>query len=277
MNIRKGLLTIFGATALILGAQVTPASAQIETSIGTFSPTIAVTSNYLFRGISQTDRRPAMQAGLEYGYTVGMFTPYLGTFISNVQFPDGSGGYLRQRTELDWYGGLRVSPIDKLTLDVGAIAYTYPRNTVDKLPNAQGVGAPQWNEVYGKASYDFGIAKLVGSIYYTSAFSAASGTGWYYEAGADVPLPLWELTLAGRLGRQTIDKNANFGFPDYTTWNLGVSRDFFGFVVAATYSDTSISRNASLGRDITGAGATITNDNYKLTNDQFVLSITKAF
>jgi len=277
MNIRKGLPTIFGATALILGATVTPVSAQIETSVGTFSPTIAVTSNYLFRGISQTDRNPALQAGLEYGYTVGMFTPYLGTFISTVRFPDGAGGRLRQHVELDLYGGLRVTPIENLTLDVGTISYMYPRNTVDKLPNAQGVGSPQWNEVYGKAAYDFGVAKVVGSVYYTSAFTAASGTGWYYEAGADVPLPIWDLTASARVGRQTVDKNANFGFPDYTTWNLGVSRDFFGFLVAATYSDTNIKKGATLGSDINNANATLNQENYKLTNNQFVLSLTKAF
>ncbi len=277
MNIRKGLLTIFGATALILGAQVTPVSAQIETSVGTFSPTIAVTSNYLFRGISQTDRNPALQAGLEYGYTVGMFTPYLGTFISNVQFPNGSFGSLRQRVELDLYGGVRFTPTDKLTLDGGMIRYMYPRNTVDSEPNPQGVGNPAWTEVYGKAAYDFGFAKAVASVYYTSAFSAASGTGWYYEGGADVPLPFFELTAIGRVGRQTIERNANFGFPDYTTWNLGLSRDVLGFLVTGTYSDTNIKKGASLGRDINNANQTIVNDNQKLAKGTFVLSVTKAF
>lgn len=277
MNIRKGLLTIFGATALILGANVTPVSAQIETSVGTFSPTINFTTNYLFRGISQTERNPAAQAGLEYGYTVGMFTPYLGTFISNVQFPNGSFGSLRQRVELDLYGGVRVTPIDKLTLDVGAINYMYPRNTVDSEPNPQGVGNPQWTEVYGKVAYDFGFAKAVGSVYYTSAFSAASGTGWYYEAGADVPLPFFELTAIGRVGRQTIERNANFGFPDYTTWNLGLSRDVLGFLVTGTYSDTNIKKGVSLGSDITGAASTFSNENRKLTKGTFVLSVMKAF
>ncbi len=277
MNIRKGLLTIFGATALILGAQVTPVSAQIETSVGTFSPTIAVTSNYLFRGISQTERGPAVQAGLEYGYTVGMFTPYLGTFISNVQFPNGSFGSLRQRVELDLYGGVRFTPTDKLTLDGGMIRYMYPRNTVDSEPNPQGVGNPAWTEVYGKAAYDFGFAKAVASVYYTSAFSAASGTGWYYEGGADVPLPFFELTAIGRVGRQTIERNANFGFPDYTTWNLGLSRDVLGFLVTGTYSDTNIKKGAALGRDINNANQTIANDNQKLAKGTFVLSVTKAF
>jgi uncharacterized protein (TIGR02001 family) len=277
MNIRKGLLTIFSAFALILGANVTPASAQIETSVGTFSPTITVTSNYLFRGISQTERGPAAQASLEYGYTLGMFTPYVGSFISNVSFPDGNLGQLRQRMEIDLYGGVRFEPIEKLIFDAGIISYTYPTNTVDKNPNPQGVGNPQWTEVYGKASYDFGLAKLVGSVFYTSAFSAASGTAWYYEGGADVPLPFFELTAFGRVGRQTVERNANYGFPDYTTWNLGLSRDVLGFLVSGAYSDTNIKKNAALGRDINNANQNITNDNQKLAKGTFVLTVSKAF
>ncbi|MCA3266683.1 MAG: hypothetical protein ING19_11505, partial [Azospirillum sp.] len=96
--IRNGLMAIFGATALVLGA-VNPAAAQIETNYGVFAPSVTVTSNYLFRGISQTERGAAAQGNLEYSYPAGMVTPYVGSFISNVQFPDGSFGQLRQRLE----------------------------------------------------------------------------------------------------------------------------------------------------------------------------------
>jgi uncharacterized protein (TIGR02001 family) len=272
----KGLLAIFGATALILGA-ANPAAAQIETAYGTITPSVTVTSNYLFRGISQTERGPAAQGAIEYSYTVGMVTPYVGSFISNVQFPDGSFGALRQRLEVDFVGGVRIEPIDKFVLDFGAITYLYPTNTVDKNPNPQGVGNPQWTEVFGKASYDFGLAKLVGSVFYTTAFSAASGRGVYFEGGADVPLPFFDLTAIGRVGRQTIERNANFGFPDYTTWNLGLSRDVLGFLVTGMYSDTDVKRGAALGADINRVSQTITEENRKLTKGTFVLSVTKTF
>jgi hypothetical protein len=52
-----------------------PAKAQIETSIGTFSPYIAGTTNYVFRGLSQTRKDPALQAGGEYTKEFGAFTP----------------------------------------------------------------------------------------------------------------------------------------------------------------------------------------------------------
>ena len=274
--IRNGLMAIFGATALVLGA-VNPAAAQIETNYGVFAPSVTVTSNYLFRGISQTERGAAAQGNLEYSYPAGMVTPYVGSFISNVQFPDGSFGQLRQRLEVDFFGGVRIEPVQKFILDFGAITYLYPTNTVDKNPNPQGVGNPQWNEVYGKASYDFGLAKMVASVFYTSQFSAASGKGVYVEGGADVPLPFLDLTAIGRVGRQTIERNANFGFPDYTTWNLGLSREVLGFVVTGMYSDTDVKRGASLGRDINRANQTITEENRKLTKGTFVLSVAKNF
>ena len=274
--IRNGLMAIFGATALVLGA-VNPAAAQIETNYGVFAPSVTVTSNYLFRGISQTERGAAAQGNLEYSYPAGMVTPYIGSFISNVQFPDGSFGQLRQRLEVDFFGGVRIEPVQKFILDFGAITYLYPTNTVDKNPTPQGVGNPQWNEVYGKASYDFGLAKMVASVFYTSQFSAASGKGVYVEGGADVPLPFLDLTAIGRVGRQTIERNANFGFPDYTTWNLGLSREVLGFVVTGMYSDTDVKRGASLGQDINRANQTITEENRKLTKGTFVLSVAKNF
>ena len=274
--IRNGLMAIFGATALVLGA-VNPAVAQIETNYGVFAPSVTVTSNYLFRGISQTERGAAAQGNLEYSYPAGMVTPYVGSFISNVQFPDGSFGQLRQRLEVDFFGGVRIEPVQKFILDFGAITYLYPTNTVDKNPTPQGVGNPQWNEVYGKASYDFGLAKMVASVFYTSQFSAASGKGVYVEGGADVPLPFLDLTAIGRVGRQTIERNANFGFPDYTTWNLGLSREVLGFVVTGIYSDTDVKRGASLGQDINRANQTITEENRKLTKGTFVLSVAKNF
>jgi uncharacterized protein (TIGR02001 family) len=273
---RKDLLASFGAIALIVGAAM-PAAAQIETSVGTFAPSVTVTTNYLFRGISQTERGPAVQGNLEYSYGIGMVTPYVGSFISNVQFPDGSFGALRQRLEVDFFGGVRIEPVDKFVLDFGAITYLYPTNTVDKNPTPQGVGNPQWTEVYGKASYDFGLVKLVGSVFYTAHFSAASGKGVYVESGADVPLPFFDLTAIGRIGRQTIERNANFGFPDYTTWNLGLSREVLGFIVTGMYSDTNVKRGAALGADINRVNQTITEENRKLTKGTFVLSVARNF
>ncbi|MBL8806851.1 MAG: hypothetical protein JNN22_08405 [Rhodospirillales bacterium] len=280
---------LFGAVAAFFGiaAAGNPVQAQIETSFGTFAPMVAGTSNYIFRGISQSRKGPAVQAGLEYTYEIGSLTPYLGTFISSTKFPSNNTpagtSNIRQPRELDLYGGLRwKTPLSGLALDLGFISYIYPGNTADQNvgggPNTY--GNPQWNEVYGKFSYDFGLATAVGSLFYASDFSYGAGKGVYYEGGFDVPLPLSFLGSA-RVGRQTIDRNATWGTPDYTTWNVGLSRDMewpFAYTAALVYSDTNIKRGASLGFDNVGnANPTLGSDTYEQTKGQISFTLSKKF
>jgi uncharacterized protein (TIGR02001 family) len=275
--IRKGLLAIFGATALIMGAS-NPAAAQIETGFGTFTPTATITSNYIFRGISQSNKSPAVQGNLEWTYGIGQFTPYLGAFASNVRFPGadttGREPYYAQRVELDLFGGVRYEPIEKLILDVGFISYIYPGQEADRRATASITplaGSPQWNEVYGKVSYDFGLATAVGSFFYTPAFQAAAGSATYLEGGLDIPVP-FEFTLSGRVGRQNIQRNVNFGWPDYTTWNVSLAREIIGFTLAGGYSDTNIKRTAQIGNNTTIAG-----DSYSIARGQFFFSVSRKF
>jgi len=281
---------LFGAIATLFGISFasTPAQAQIETSFGNFAPSVIATSNYIFRGLSQSKREPALQANLEYTYPVGDFTPYLGAFASTVRFPANNtpagSQTIRQHLELDLFGGVRyATPLAGLTLDAGFISYTYPNNTADSTSAGVGpntYGNPQWNEVYGKFAYDFGIATGVGSVFYAKDFSYAGGKAWYYEGGFDVPLP-YAFLLSGRVGRQTIENNYSFGAPDYTTWNVGLARDFeapFTFTLAAVYSDTNIKKGSSLGFDkVANAAGTLQPDAYEQTKGQVAFSFIKKF
>lgn len=281
---------IFGAIATLFGISIasTPAQAQIETSFGTFAPTVTATTNYIFRGLSQSKKGPALQGNLEYTYAIGDFTPYLGAFASNTRFPANNtpagSQTIRQHLEVDLFGGVRyATPLAGLTLDAGFISYTYPNNTADSTSGGIGpntYGNPQWNEVYGKFAYDFGLATAVGSVFYAKDFSYASGKGVYYEGGFDVPLP-YDFLLSGRVGRQTIEYNWAFGAPDYTTWNVGLARDFdvpFTFTLAALYSDTNIKKGSSLGFDRIGnTNGVLQPDAYEQTKGQVSFSFIKKF
>jgi len=101
---------ITAISALIL-AGVLPAAAQAE-----FSANIAATSNYVWRGATQTDDGAAIQGGIDYAHDSGF---YLGTWASNVDF--GGGG----EAEWDLYGGYAGEAGD-LGYDVGLIYYAYP-------------------------------------------------------------------------------------------------------------------------------------------------------
>ena len=86
-------LTPFGGLAAICAIFVgTPAMAQDKSPIpGTFSANVALTSEYLFRGLSQNDDAPAIQGGFDYEVEVAKpVSLYAGAWGSNVDFNEAS-------------------------------------------------------------------------------------------------------------------------------------------------------------------------------------------
>ena len=103
----------------------------------TIAGNFGLVSDYRFRGASQTNNMPALQGGFDFSHKSGA---YMGTWLSNVSQWANAGG----SQEIDYYGGYKFS-VGPVGLDIGAIAYTYPKNTA-ATPNAT-------NEFYIGASY----------------------------------------------------------------------------------------------------------------------------
>ncbi|HEX7931403.1 MAG TPA: TorF family putative porin, partial [Sphingomicrobium sp.] len=94
---------------------------------GELTFTLSLTSDYTFRGISQTDSGPAIQGTVDYAYMfrdeIGI---YAGLFGSNVDFDETSGpGVNRASAEFDLYGGIKGT-ISGVTWQLGYIYYAYP-------------------------------------------------------------------------------------------------------------------------------------------------------
>ena len=107
------------ALACALGtALVSTGQALAEESPHSLSANIAGTTNYMFRGISQTGNSPAVQGGFDYEYTP--FGLYLGVWGSNVK----SSGFGGASLELDIYGGWAPT-WDKFGLDIGITGDAY--------------------------------------------------------------------------------------------------------------------------------------------------------
>lgn len=186
------ILTITGAAlALALAAQSAHAQ-SVETSTS-----VAVTSDYVFRGFSQSDEGVALQAGSEISYN-GF---YGGLWGSTVDFGDDTDA------EVDLYGGYRTS-LGAIDFDFGAIAYFY-------------VGAPAASdydliEFKAAASTTFDSLTLGASLYYSPDFFGVDEEAFYYEAKAAYELAGgW--SISGAVGQQTLDVS-----DDYATWNVGV-------------------------------------------------------
>ena len=111
----KKLLPAALATSLFAGA--TAAQAEMEVSAN-----VALTTDYKFRGISQSDESPALQGGFDLGFDNGM---YVGTWASSVDF-DTNGDGFDGSLELDYYVGWGGDISDSVGVDVGILYYSYP-------------------------------------------------------------------------------------------------------------------------------------------------------
>ena len=222
----------FAAIVLVAGSASADPLVEQKAVPGTFSANIALTSEYLFRGISQTDDAPAIQGGLDYEVGLGDsgVKGYLGIWGSNVDFNEGDADGATM--EADLYGGLR-GDLGKTGIgwDLGFIYYAYPG--ADSSLNYNFV------EVQGALSYDFGPAAASLSLNYSPDNFGESGDAYYTKLGVDVPVGKY-LTLSAYGARQMIDKEAVFGAPDYWEWNFSGAVNVAGFDLSLAYSDTDI-------------------------------------
>ena len=231
------LSSLGGVAAICTLLAATPALAQEKSMIpGTFSANVALTSEYLFRGLSQTDDGPALQGGFDYEVNVAKpVAVYAGVWASNVDFGEAStvdGANI----EIDLYGGLKGNFGDTgFSWNAGFIYYAYPG--ADSSLNYD-----FW-EIQGAVGYDFGVAAVTGSLNYSPENFGKSGDASYYKLAVDVPVPAVKgLSFSGYVAKQYIDKTAVFGTADYVEWNLGVTYNVLGwFDASINYSDTDVS------------------------------------
>lgn len=209
-------IRVFPAVSAMAFAAVFGAAAPAFADDVAFN--VSVTSDYVFRGLTQTDKDPAIQGGVDFSTDSGW---YGGAWASNVDFGDSTDA------EVDIYGGY-TTEAGGFAWDFGAIAYTY-------------VGAPDGVsydtvELKAAASRAIGPATFGGAIYWSPDSWGVDGTQTYYEFNAAYALND-KIELSGAIGRQTYDPGA-----DYTTWNLGGTyalTDKLGLDVR--YHDTNIS------------------------------------
>ena len=187
------------------------------------SGNVAVTSDYAFRGISQTLEEPAIQGGIDLEHPIGL---YLGTWGSSLNFGEDMP---RAQVELDVYGGFGFSAAELFDVDLGVIYYGYPGSEDRGYDFIEfGLGASR-----SFSMLDGGV-----SASYSPDYFGGSGESWYYALDLGIPISL--LTLSGSVGHQTIEDNAVFGTPDYTNWTLGVGVGLAGFDLSGQYVDTDI-------------------------------------
>lgn len=190
------------------------------------SGSVAVTSDYVFRGITQNDEHPAFQGTLSFGQSTG---PYLNLWGSNVDFNDGDQANL----ELDLSVGYKWS-WGPVSFDTGAIYYAYP-GANDSLDY------DYWESKLA-ASAPVGPVTVTGSVFVSPDYFASSDTAVYINGVVSVPLFSTGITANAAIGSQSIDDETAFGVADYTDWTGGLSYTWEKFTFSITYYNTDLSK-----------------------------------
>jgi len=208
------LALALSATALPVLAEEAPAPAD------PLSFNVSATTDYRYRGISQTRLKPALQGGADYALPAGF---YIGTWASTIKWIKDGGG--DAQVEIDLYGGYKTELAKDLALDVGLLQYVYPSNKLHPSANTLEVyGALTLGVVTAKASYStsnlFGFADSKGSVYLDLTANFDLGDG---------------MTLTPHVGHQSVKNGKAYSYTDYA---VTLAKDFSGIVVSGTLIGT---------------------------------------
>jgi uncharacterized protein (TIGR02001 family) len=202
----------------------------------TFTGNVSLTSQYVFRGLTQTNRKPAIQGGFDYGHSSGL---YAGLWASNVSWVDDAaetaGADVSSSLEIDIYAGYKGSITSDIGFDVGVLHYNYPGSYPD------GWVKPNTTELYGALSWKWLTFKASYSLSDTFGVDDAKGTQ-YYDLTAAYPVND-QLTLIGHVGHQkyrgSIGGVSNDDLFTYTDWKLELAYALEGgWTIGAAYTDT---------------------------------------
>ena len=275
-------------------AQATPATAPA--SPHTFTANVGLVSDYLFRGISQTRGKPALQGGADYSHSSGL---YAGVWGSNIKWVSDAQN-VSVPVEVDLYGGYKNAFAGgDWNYDVGYIAYTYggskdvPLSPSAKADTQEVYGALGWKWLTAKYSYSTS-RNFIG--WYGGPAGANSGTvanptrtdtrgSGYLELNAAYDLgDGWGIT--GHIGTQKVANYQAVGQTDasYSDYKIGATKDLGFGVLGLAYSTTSVKGtcNASGGTSaycwgVYNSGSNTTGGFRNMAQGQAVLSFSKTF
>jgi uncharacterized protein (TIGR02001 family) len=265
------------AIAALLAAQLAdaqtaaPAAPKAPEPDYTVSYNLGVTSDYRYRGLSQSRLKPALQGGIDYANKNGF---YLGTWASTISWIKDTG---RAQTpvvdtgstavEIDIYGGYKAKVNEDVTLDFGALQYWYPGN---KLASVSGSSNANTFEFYGAVTVGVVTAKYSrsqGNLFgagLTTGTTSTKGSG-YLDLSATFELSNG-YSLVPHIGSQTVANTPNSSYTDYS---LTLNKDFNGLVLSGAVVGTKTKNN--------GAYVSTAPDGKNLGKGAFVVSLKKNF
>jgi uncharacterized protein (TIGR02001 family) len=205
-----------------LAAAVTTPAAAAEVAGGDLSANVGVVTNYLFRGVTQTDDKPAVQGGIDWAHSSGF---YVGTWLSNVDFEgdftdeQGRTGTFDANYELDLYAGYDFDLGDDWSLGLNGIYYAYPDSEIAGDVTSDDDEDIDYAEVGVSGGWRFLSAAVQYTVWGDVDDGAFTDGDLHYSGGAEFDIGNG-FSLAANIGYYDFD-----AADEYTHWHIGVSKD----------------------------------------------------
>ena len=287
------------ASASVFAAD-TPANPEDTSATSPIAANVTVVNDYRYRGISQSNFKPAIQGGFDYAHESGF---YIGNWNSSISWISdaygqngsvgGNGSAGRQvssQIEMDFYAGIKKELIGAgFASDLGFLQYYYPTSGI---PNTNGATAnPNTSEVYVAQNFTFGPLTGFGKVSYalSTLFGTVNSRGSYYpDLTLNYDTGIWGVALNGHIGYQYVAGNTvngatsyaglaygnnttNSSLYSYSDWKLGVTKDFGG---GLSRSIASVGPNAATAQ---GGYSYSSPTGKNLGKSTGLISLTKAF
>ena len=242
--------------ALLMAVGVTAAQAQVTGNLG-------LTSDYRFRGISQSQNAPAVQGGIDYvNEPTGLYVGNWNSSVSSQLYTNGSG------VESDLYAGWKKDIYEGITIDVGSYNYFYPRATTNAATGSNydtyeafaGVG-------YGPVAVKY--SQTLGNGYFGTA--NARGTNYtamdLNQSFEPLSATLKDLSFLAHYGHTNVAHTSNLNYNDINV-GLGYMLPQAWNISAKYYTNSSMTGTFQNANTVNGQ---------KLYKNAFVASVTKTF
>lgn len=211
---------IHGLTLAALAASTLMAGSALAQA-SSLSFNAGAVTDYRYRGVSQSNLKPALQGGVDYAHKSGF---YIGAWASGIKWLPKSN------MELDVYGGYKGELQPGLAYDVGVLRYQYIDSAFANT-----------TEAYGALTYGMFTAKYSHATTNLFGTDNSKGSG-YLDLSATIDLGNG-LSLVPHVGRQLVKNN---GAASYTDYALTLNKDLGqGLSASLAYIDLNKELKAS--------------------------------
>jgi uncharacterized protein (TIGR02001 family) len=265
---------ISAAAVALLAGMSSVAFAADEPAAPEVSPitaNVTVASNYIYRGLTQTNNKPAIQGGFDYAHESGF---YIGNWNSSISWisdaynavpasalPSKTAPSTTAPIEMDFYAGFKKELIGEgFASDIGVLQYYYPTSglggvqtqafvTANPLMRQTSGTNPSTTELYVAQNFTFGPVTGFGKFSYavSNLFGIQKSAGSFYpDLTANYDTGFYGITVNAHVGYQYVPNNvvvSNIQAPgmagtynwSYADWKLGLTKDFGGGLSGSAY------------------------------------------